>query len=151
MEYEIVGRDGNRRMIQWDNTVLRTPMRDVLGTASLGADVTEARAQEETVKLLHSITLAIGTAHDLNSALETTLRSICRAAGWGYGEAWMPTPDGQRLERTAYYASDAERVQSLIKGGGRLTRAPSEGLPGRAWQSKTVEWIRDLQDLKDDS
>jgi PAS domain S-box-containing protein len=151
MEYEIVGRDGNRRMIQWDNTVLRTPMRDVLGTASLGADVTEARTQEETVKLLHSITLAIGTAHDLNSALETTLRSICRAAGWGYGEAWMPTPDGQRLERTAYYASDAERVQSLIKGGGRLTRAPSEGLPGRAWQSKTVEWIRDLQDLKDDS
>ena len=151
MEYEIVGRDGSRRMIQWDNTVLRTPIRDVLGTASLGADVTEARTQEETVKLLQSITVAISTAHDLNSALETTLRSICRAAGWGYGEAWMPTPDGQRLERTAYYASDAGRVQSLIKGAERSTRAPSEGLPGRAWQSKTVVWIRDLQELKDDS
>ena len=151
MEYEIVGKDGNRRMIQWDNTVLRTPMRDVLGTASLGADVTEARTQEETVKLLQAITLAIGTARDLNTALETTLRSICRAAGWGYGEAWMPTPDGQRLERAAYYASDEECVQSLIKGDGRLTRAPSEGLPGQAWQSKSVVWIRDLKEVRKDS
>lgn len=148
IEYEIMARDGTRRMIQWDNTVLRTPLRDVLGTASLGADVTEARTQEETVKLLQSITLAISTAHDLNPALETTLRSICRAAGWGYGEAWMPTADGTRLERTAYYASDAERVGPLISGDGNLTRAPSEGLPGQAWQSKAVVWIRDLQDLQ---
>jgi PAS domain S-box-containing protein len=151
MEYEIIGKDGNRRMIQWDNTVLRTPMRDVLGTASLGADVTEARTQEETVKLLQSITVAISTTHDLNAALETTLRSICRAAGWGYGEAWMPSAGGQSLERAAFYASDARRVEALVHGTDEVTRAPGQGLPGQALRSKTMIWIRDLQEIKHDA
>ena len=45
-EGEIVCRDGSRRMIDWDTTVLRGPTGEVLGTASLGADVTERRQHE---------------------------------------------------------------------------------------------------------
>ena len=45
-EGEIICRDGSRRLIDWDTTVLRAPAGEVLGTASLGADVTERRAHE---------------------------------------------------------------------------------------------------------
>src|SRR5439155_16106981 len=48
LEHEIVCRDGSRRLIDWDNTVMRTPAGDVLGTASLGADVTEQRHEAES-------------------------------------------------------------------------------------------------------
>jgi PAS domain S-box-containing protein len=45
-EGEIICRDGSRRLIDWDTTVLRGPTGEVLGTASLGADVTERRQHE---------------------------------------------------------------------------------------------------------
>ena len=144
LEYEIVCRDGTRRMIQWDNTVLWTPLRDVLGTASLGADVTEARQEEATLKLLQSITLTISAAGDLNGALVATLESICTATGWGYGEAWMPSDDGQRLERTTYFARPDVVADPLITAGAHMKFAPNEGLPGEAWQTKSVVVVHDL-------
>jgi PAS domain S-box-containing protein len=45
-EATIICRDGSRRLVEWDTTVLRSPSGDVLGTASLGADVTERRRHE---------------------------------------------------------------------------------------------------------
>jgi diguanylate cyclase (GGDEF)-like protein/PAS domain S-box-containing protein len=37
----LVTRRGERRLVRWSNTVLRTPRGEVLGTASLGEDVTD--------------------------------------------------------------------------------------------------------------
>jgi PAS domain S-box-containing protein len=48
-EGEILCRDGSRRMIAWDTSVLRTPHGEVLGTASLGADVTERKKYEARI------------------------------------------------------------------------------------------------------
>ena len=49
-ENEIMCRDGSRRRIDWDTTVLRSPTGSVLGTASLGADVTYRRQEEAALK-----------------------------------------------------------------------------------------------------
>ena len=38
---EILTRCGERRLIQWNNTVLRSASQDIVGTASIGLDVTE--------------------------------------------------------------------------------------------------------------
>ena len=48
-ESELVCRDGSRRMIEWDTTILRGTMNEVAGTASLGADVTERRKYEAKI------------------------------------------------------------------------------------------------------
>ena len=48
-ENEILCRDGARRMIEWDTTILRSPSGDVLGIASLGADVTERKKYEAKI------------------------------------------------------------------------------------------------------
>jgi diguanylate cyclase (GGDEF)-like protein/PAS domain S-box-containing protein len=50
-EYEIVTGRGDRRVVSWNNTVLRGPDGGVSGMASIGADVTEGRRAEE--RLLH--------------------------------------------------------------------------------------------------
>ena len=49
-EMEIVTRAGERRVILWNNTVLRNAQGSILGTASIGSDVTEQRAAERQLR-----------------------------------------------------------------------------------------------------
>ena len=49
-ENEIVTRSGNRRMIRWNNSVLRSGAGEVIGTASIGEDITERRMADEVLK-----------------------------------------------------------------------------------------------------
>ncbi|HUJ12833.1 MAG TPA: diguanylate cyclase, partial [Thermoanaerobaculia bacterium] len=52
IEMEIGTRSGERRVVLWNNTVLRSPESSVFGVASIGSDVTEQR-QAET-QLVHN-------------------------------------------------------------------------------------------------
>ena len=52
IEMEIKTRDGERRIILWNNTVLRSPENSILGIASIGSDVTEQRQAES--QLVHN-------------------------------------------------------------------------------------------------
>jgi len=144
-ENEIVCRNGSRRTVAWDTTVLRSPGGEVQGIASLGADVTERRLEDATMKLLQSITHTISSAPDLDGALAQTLASLCAATGWAYGEAWLPQDDSVRLERATHYAEKGVDASALIDAGAGLAFAPNEGLPGRAWESGSIEWIHDLE------
>ena len=51
-EMEILTRRGERRVILWNNTVLRNPEGSILGAASVGSDVTEQRIAER--QLIHN-------------------------------------------------------------------------------------------------
>ena len=47
---EILTRDGQRRLIQWNNSVLRSPEGDVIGVASIGEDITEQAKLREVLR-----------------------------------------------------------------------------------------------------
>lgn len=143
-ENHILTRSGARRLIAWNNTVLRDPEGRVVGATGIGADIGERRRAEKELRLLQSLTLAIARAGGLHTAMVTTLEQICEATGWSYGEAWLPGADGTVLESTpAWHARDAR-----LAGFASTTRgtrfARGEGLPGRAWASRRPEWLGDL-------
>lgn len=51
-ESDILTRSGERRLIRWNNSVLRSRLGDVVGTASIGEDITEQkRAEMEILNL----------------------------------------------------------------------------------------------------
>ncbi len=65
-ENEIVTRAGEHRLIRWSNSVLRSVTGEVIGTASIGEDITERRRAEEATR-------------QLTERLMTTLESITDA------------------------------------------------------------------------
>src|SRR6185369_4624951 len=54
-ENEIFTRSGERKLIRWHNSVLRSGAGDVIGTASLGEDITEQKGGEVRIKRLNRV------------------------------------------------------------------------------------------------
>ena len=86
-ENEIITRRGERRLIVWNNTVLRDPAGRVTGTASVGEDITERkRAEEERESLQAGLAqsdrlaslglLAAGVGHEINNPLSYVLCNV---------------------------------------------------------------------------
>ena len=83
-ENHILGKNGERYLIAWNNTVLRAADGSVAGTASIGVDITEHRRLEREQRqmeqrMLHAQKLeslgimAGGIAHDFNNILSAVL------------------------------------------------------------------------------
>jgi len=54
-ENEILTRSGERRLIRWNNSLLRSGAGDVIGTASIGEDITEQKRAEIRIKRLNRV------------------------------------------------------------------------------------------------
>jgi PAS domain S-box-containing protein len=107
---EILTRAGGRRSIRWNNSVLRSASGEVVGTASIGEDVTEHQRTEEQLRQSQKMEavgrLAGGVAHDFNNSLGVIL---------GYTELLMrEAGDGQR--------SKLEQILKATQRASSLTR-----------------------------
>ena len=67
---------------------------------TLKAQMIERQRAEDEVRLLQAMTVAVGEADDLYSALEVVLRKVCESTGWLVGQAWMPA--GNRSPSSVY-------------------------------------------------
>jgi PAS domain S-box-containing protein len=123
-ENEILTRSGKRLRIQWNNSVLRSASGEVIGTASIGEDVTERKRLEKhalRAQRLESLgTLAGGIAHDLNNLLMPILMGVAMLKRFEPGERSMKAIEN--IEKSVKRGSDLAKQVLLFARGGEASR-----------------------------
>lgn len=123
---------------------------------SLAMEAGDRKRREQELQLLLTLTQSINAAPDFHSAIEVTLRQVCLATGWHYGEAWITSADRSVLEYSpiwyclpsadpiTYQAFEHFHQQSVA-----LTLAPGVGLAGQIWQNCQPQWIPDVSEFRE--
>jgi len=153
IENEIFTRSHERRLIRWNNSVLRSVAGDVIGVASIGEDITERKkAQDRIVYLnrvyavLSGINTLIVRVNDRNELFRETCRIAVETGG--FRMAWIGVVDRGTMKLVlAGSAGMDESFQCAVKD--RLSSAES-GLNGntpaaRAIRGKTPVVSNELQ------
>ncbi|MBK7765160.1 MAG: PAS domain S-box protein [Sulfuritalea sp.] len=137
-ENEILTRAGERRLIRWNNSVLRSGAGDVIGIASIGEDITERERAESRLRRLNrvyavqsGINALIVRVHDRDELF----REACRIAVevGAFRTAWIGVIDPQTLDGkvVAWQGADQDYVDSITLTA-RGATAESEPLACRA-------------------
>ncbi|GIK39005.1 MAG: hypothetical protein BroJett011_28380 [Chloroflexota bacterium] len=110
----------------------------------MGIDITERKRSEEENRLLLTLTKVLAEAETFDSALTLALTMVCEATEWDYGEAWLPSPAGDRLELASPYYCRVGEVESFRRISEGFVVAFGIGLPGRVWTLGSPMWVPDV-------
>lgn len=100
-------------------------------------------AGKESSLLSYIVKSILIESHDLNSALNITLKSLCVSTDWISGEAWVPDGENKYLElNSAWY--NMPQLETFMNASRGFKFAENEGLPGRVWKSKRCELIKNI-------
>lgn len=118
-ENPILTRDGRLRDVQWNNTILRDPLGSMIGVASIGADVTDQKKNEEAKAALalrnESFVKALGEIvydHDLITDRIEWGGNPERLIGWTAEELGVTQEEWQEK----IHHDDLERVLTEFAG-----------------------------------
>jgi len=149
-ENEILTRSGGRRLIRWNNSVLRSAAGDVIGTASIGEDITEQKAAEVGIKRLNRVYAVLSGINTLIVRVrdrDELFREACRIAveQGGFRMAWIGMADkGEDVVRPMATAGD---VRDFFASA-RLKLSAGDpahfGLAGAALQDMKTQVSNDI-------
>ena len=103
VEQEIYTRTRARRLIRWNNSVLRAGTGEVIGTASIGEDITEQTRAGIRIKRLNRVYAMQSGINSLQVRVEDRdelFREACRIAieDGGFSMAWVGMLDPDKLK-----------------------------------------------------
>jgi diguanylate cyclase (GGDEF)-like protein/PAS domain S-box-containing protein len=149
-ENEILTRDGKRRLIRWNNSVLRSDSGEVIGTASIGEDITERKQAEIKIRRLnrvHAVLSGINTLIVRAQDRQQIYRETCRIAV-EHGEfrmAWIGVVD-RESETLKPVASDGDVRGFLDAAEAALSRsAQGRSMAWQAMRGKSPVICNDVQ------
>lgn len=143
--YELLTRAKNGKPI-WVEVSTRLVREDGQPKAIHGVvrNISRRKAEEARLHFVQQLALDLAQAKDFTKALQVTLDRVCTAAGWAYGEAWVPDADGLMVCSPAWHAGKPglEKFRHLSKG---MRFGRDEGLAGQLWRNRRAMWREDLR------
>lgn len=107
----------------------------------------QSSAGKESALLSYIVKSILIESHDLNSALNIALRSLCASTDWTSGEAWVPDTDNKYLElNSAWY--NMPQLETFINASREFKFPQGVGLPGRVWKSKRNELVMNISSAR---
>src|SRR6266850_4811576 len=144
-ENEILTRTGARRLIRWNNSVLRSGSGEPIGTASIGEDITEQKQAEIKIKGLNRVYAVLSEINTLIVRVrdrDELFREACRIAV-DHGEfrmAWIGLVDAEAgVVRPMASAGDVRGFFDSAPMALMENKPGGHGLAGRA--------IRDMKPM----
>jgi diguanylate cyclase (GGDEF)-like protein/PAS domain S-box-containing protein len=153
-ESEILTRAGKRRLIRWNNSVLRSGAGDVIGTASIGEDITEQKLAEIKITRLNRVYAVLSGINTLIvRALnrDELFREACQIAV-DHGQfkmAWIGVVDRSAMKIVPVASAGAEpEFLTLVKGRFSLREDAPLGntMTARAIREKKAIVCNDIRD-----
>jgi PAS domain S-box-containing protein len=145
-EMFILTRSGERREIAWNNTLLRDDAGRLIGSTSIGEDVTERNRATRRLLLQVQVARALAGSPSMDVARPLVLEHLTRALACWMGVFWRPEADGTALTVDGVFLTDPEDGAEFAAAVRELRLAPGEGIAGRAWRTRQPAWIPDLAD-----
>jgi len=119
-ENQIVTRSGERRRMRWSNSLLRSEEGELIGSASIGEDITDQHAAELKIRHLnrvYAVSSGIGGLILRGLDRDELFREACRVAveAGGFRMAWigMIDAEGTRIVPVASAAMSEEHLQEI--------------------------------------
>ncbi len=128
-EHEILTRSGERRLIRWNESVLRSSIGEVVGTASIGEDITERKEAEIRIAhlnrvyaMLSGITTLTVRAHNRDELIKEACRIAVDEGDFRMALIGLFDHNTTTLEPRAFAGSEDKFLDyiaklSLGKGG----------------------------------
>ncbi len=143
-EMFILTRDGERREIAWNNTLLRDDAGRLIGSTSIGEDVTERNRATRRLLLQVQVARALAGSPTMDVARPLLLAHLTAALSSWMGIFWRPEPGGAALRVDGVHLTDREDGEEFAAAVREMRLRPGEGLPGRVWRTAEPAWIPDL-------
>ncbi len=159
LNYRIITRSREIRWV-WDQGIgIFDNNGELVTLEGLISDVSAVKQAEAKVSLLQDLTQVIGEAADFQGAMAATLRQVCQATHWQYGEVWVPSADGTVLRASpVWHVQIEDPAQQALKESFLLARREiqefifrkGESLVGKVWlgRSKWIDNVSTSEDFK---
>jgi PAS domain S-box-containing protein/diguanylate cyclase (GGDEF)-like protein len=150
-ENEILTRSGERRLIRWNNSVLRSGAGEVIGTASIGEDITERKEAEERIAFLNRVYAMLSGINTLIVRVrdrDELFKEACRIAvvEGGFRMALIGLVDRKAMKIVPVAsAGKDEELLSAIKGLVSSPEISSNTMVARAMRGKKAIVSNDSQ------
>jgi len=149
INYRIVNRSGEIRWV-WDQGIgIFDATGELVTLEGFISDISAVKQAEEKIALLQDLTQIISTATDFHQAMDATLKRVCQATNWQYGEAWVPNAEGTYLQASPAWCLQIndptqEYLQEIFIQArqeiAEVTFAKGQGLVGQLWLGRSI-WI----------
>ncbi|MDO9101201.1 MAG: PAS domain S-box protein, partial [Candidatus Nitrotoga sp.] len=119
-ENEMLTRSGERRLIRWNNSVLRSGAGDVIGTASIGEDITERKKAQASIiflnrvyAMLSGINTLIVRVREIDEVFRETCRIAVEVGGFRMALIAMVDPGTTKIVPVASMGKDEALLQAI--------------------------------------
>ncbi|MGZ5234570.1 MAG: putative bifunctional diguanylate cyclase/phosphodiesterase, partial [Burkholderiales bacterium] len=149
-ENEILTRAGERRLIRWNNSALRSGVGDVVGIASIGEDITEQKRAEIRVKRLNRVYEVLSQINALVIRVrnrEELFREACRIAVdvGAFRMVWIGVIDPETLDAVVVACHGGEEGYSdIVRLTAREGTAASDRPASRALRQSQLVICNDI-------
>jgi PAS domain S-box-containing protein len=137
-------KDGSRRLIAWNNTILPDYQGDVEYIVATGIDISESKRAEQHLKAQYVTTRILAESNTIKEVLPQIMQGICETLEWDLSEIWMVDQQVNILFLFDTWYKVSMEMQEFEILSQQTTFASGIGLPGRVWATAEPIWITDV-------